>query len=195
MNPDRGYRKANLPENAKRVFEGKIFDVYQWQQELYDGSTDIFEKIVRPDTVVVFPVLSDSRILIVEDSQPGRETKLTAPSGRIEEGETPELAARRELLEETGHDVAWLEPFYEIAMHPQKMDWKIYAFIGRGARKIQEPALDPGEKITLRPLTFDELMDSVREGGNWFKNDFGPEVYEAFLDPQKREALRRKFAA
>src|SRR5215467_9321922 len=32
-----------IPEHAERVFQGKIFDVYQWPQKLYDGSTATFE--------------------------------------------------------------------------------------------------------------------------------------------------------
>ena len=31
-----------LPEQAKKVFDGEIFDVYQWDQEMYDGSTETF---------------------------------------------------------------------------------------------------------------------------------------------------------
>jgi len=28
-----------IPKDAKLVFKGKIFDVYQWQQKVYDGTT------------------------------------------------------------------------------------------------------------------------------------------------------------
>jgi len=34
-----------IPEDAKKVFKGEIFDVYQWELEGYDGKMRIFEKI------------------------------------------------------------------------------------------------------------------------------------------------------
>ncbi len=36
-----------LPQNAKCVFEGILFDTWQWEQELFDGSFTTFEAIVR----------------------------------------------------------------------------------------------------------------------------------------------------
>lgn len=42
-----------VPDAAQHVFEGMIFDVYQWPQKLFDGSEHTFEMLKRPDTVVV----------------------------------------------------------------------------------------------------------------------------------------------
>lgn len=61
-----------MPENAKRVFKGIIFDVYQWEQEMFDGGKETFEKLKRPNTVVVFPVFPDGRIMLTEQEQPGK---------------------------------------------------------------------------------------------------------------------------
>jgi ADP-ribose pyrophosphatase len=60
-----------IPDHAECVFKGVIFDVYQWQQELYDGTATTFERIRRPDTVEVIGV-TDHKILIVNDEQPMR---------------------------------------------------------------------------------------------------------------------------
>ena len=45
----------------------------QWEQELFDGTMTTFEKLTRPDTVVVFPTLPDGKILLTEQEQPGKE--------------------------------------------------------------------------------------------------------------------------
>ena len=45
MEIQRPKSKQPIPENAKRVFKGIIFDVYQWEQELYNGSKAVFEKL------------------------------------------------------------------------------------------------------------------------------------------------------
>src|SRR3989344_90768 len=96
--------KQPIPENAKRVFRGVIFDVYQWEQEMYDGTRTIFEKLKRPDTVVVFRVLPDGKIILTEQEQPGGKGPfIGATGGRVDEGEDILAVAKRELLEESGY--------------------------------------------------------------------------------------------
>ncbi|KKT71448.1 MAG: NUDIX hydrolase [Candidatus Moranbacteria bacterium GW2011_GWF1_44_4] len=58
-----------LPKNAKRVFRGVIFDVWQWKQKMFDGSLATFEKIKRPDTVNIVGVVG-KRIIILRQKQP-----------------------------------------------------------------------------------------------------------------------------
>lgn len=48
---------AKIPSHAVKVFSGVIFDVYQWQQELFNGETATFEALRRPSTVVIIPVV------------------------------------------------------------------------------------------------------------------------------------------
>ncbi|TAJ14380.1 NUDIX hydrolase, partial [Patescibacteria group bacterium] len=182
---------ALVPKNARKVFEGEIFDMYQWEQELYDGSTAIFEKGSRPDTAVVYPVTDEGKILIIEDSQPHRETVLTSISGRIEDNETPEEAAKRELLEETGYEVRELVSFYTTTP-VEKLDWINYVFIAKGCRKTQEPAPDPGEKIVVREVSFDELISLSAEGKLRGK-DFQIIALRALLDENNMNELRNKF--
>ncbi len=59
-------------------------------------------------TVSVVPVAADGRILLLRRS-PARGGFWQQVTGRVEDGESPEAAARRELLEETGADAA-VEP-------------------------------------------------------------------------------------
>ncbi len=95
-----------IPEHAECTYKGKIFDVFQWQQPMYDGTTKTFEKLKRPDTVVVFPVLDDGSILLTEQEQPGKTPFIGACGGRVEEGEDIFEAAKREFLEETGYEAS-----------------------------------------------------------------------------------------
>ena len=189
---DRTYRKPNLPENATLAFEGKLFDIYQWEQTLYDGTTAIFEKVVRPDTITVFPVMDDGRILLIKDSQPHRSTIITTPSGRVDEGETPEITAPRELLEETGYTADIWEPFYTNEPYG-KVDWVIYAFVAKKLKKVKEPSPDAGEKTEAYPVTFDELIAIARDAER-YRDDFTQVVLRALADPKKMEELRKKLS-
>src|SRR3990167_7476624 len=129
--------KHKIPENAKRVFKGQIFDIYQWEQEMYDGSTHTFERLKRPDTVIVIPLTTDEKIIICDQEQPAREPFLSMIGGMIDEGEEPLTAAKRELLEETGYEASEITLFDEF--HPHiKLDWTVYTYLAKGCKKVAE---------------------------------------------------------
>lgn len=192
MSIHRPKSKQPIPESARRVFAGVIFDVYQWEQKLYDGTIATFEKLKRADTAVVFPVLPDGRILLTEQEQPGKEPFIGACGGHIDEGEDALAAARRELLEESGYTarkfILW------DARHPtSKIDWVIYTFIAKGLERVAEPSLDGGEKIKLKPVTFDEFIE-LGSSGHFSEKEIQTKLVEAKYDPEKREALKHLFA-
>lgn len=175
------------------MFEGIIFDVYQWEQEQFDGSKKTFEKLTRPDTAVIFPVLPDGSILLIEDTQPAQQTYLCPPMGRVEPSDqSPQEAAQRELLEETGYRATELRPLYEFEPHI-KIDWLIYAYVGVGLEKSGEPQSDAGERITLHPVSFDVLLELAVQP-DFDDPRFSKMVLEARLDPAKMTALRKAFA-
>lgn len=166
--------------------------MYQWKQEMFDGTTEIFEKLKRPDTVVVYPVLPDGRIILTEQEQPGKEPFIGATGGRVDEGEGILEAAKRELLEESGYKA---EKFilWDAQQPIGKIDWAIYTFIAKGLKKVAEINLDAGEKITLKPVTFDEFLETG------INNQFAEKAVksalrEAVLNPEKKEELRKLFS-
>ncbi|MFA5946621.1 MAG: NUDIX hydrolase [Patescibacteria group bacterium] len=149
-----------IPASAKRVFKGVIFDVYQWEQEMFDGSMATFERLKRPATIQVIPVMGD-KIILAREQQPLAEEKYSFIGGRQEEGETDLETAKRELLEETGlasddWELLWTYDSFG------KMEWKMCVFIARNCKKVAEQKLDPGEKIYPEEYTFDEFVEKVR---------------------------------
>src|SRR6185369_15622192 len=95
-------RASLIPDNATKAFAGQIFDVYQWPQELFDGTKATFEMLKRPDTVQILAI-KDGKVVLVHDEQPGRPVQLHFPGGRVDPEDASWLeAAQRELREETG---------------------------------------------------------------------------------------------
>ncbi len=171
----------------KKVFQGEIYSIWQWEQELFDGTIRTFEKIERPNTAGIIGVLPDQRIMLVWDEQPHREGVLTPSGGRAEPGETAEENAAREFLEETGYRAKTLSPFIQYKPD-NKSSYTVSIFIGKHAEKIAEPEISAGERTTLRFFTFDEFLllgqdPTLRD--MWVRIM----LLEAQIDPKKKEAL------
>ena len=193
MKIERPKSKQPIPENAKRVFRGVVFDVYQWEQKMFDGSKATFEKLKRPDTVVVFPVLPGGKIILTEQEQPGKAPFIGATGGRVDEGEDILEAAKRELLEESGYTAE--EFILWDTQHPtSKLDWVVYTFIAKKIKRVAEPELDAGEKIKLIELTLDELIDIPTKKNIYFaEKEIMLKLMEAKLDPKKKKELEELF--
>ena len=151
-----------IPANAKRVFQGVIYDVYQWQQELFDGSEATFEMLRRPDTVSVICIV-DGKILVLNDEQPNRGVRLSFPGGRADvEGEDMLQAAQREVLEETGYTFSkWR--LIRVGQPQHKLEWFIYLFIAWDVEEVKEPQPDAGERITPQLLPLQEVKRLVAD--------------------------------
>lgn len=90
--------------------------------------------------MAILPILSDSRVLLVEQYRPAVDASLwEIPAGLLETGETPLACAKRELLEETGHEAKHWEESLTFYTSPGFTDEQITLFVARALRKIAEP--------------------------------------------------------
>lgn len=178
------FKNNNLPENAKLVFQGKMFDVYQWDQKMFNGSVEIFERLKRPDTVCVIATVGD-KIIIQEQTQPDRDPFISLPSGRNDQGEEDMAAAKRELLEETGYssdDFIFWKEFSPVT----KIIWKVKYFIARDCQKIQEPKLDSGERIKNKFISFEDFL-MLSENKDFRDREFISTLLYMRLHPKEQE--------
>lgn len=177
-----------IPEAAKRVFRGEIFDVYHWKQQMYDGSMATFEMLKRPATIQVIPVSGD-KIFLAREEQPMKPKRYTLLGGRQEEGEEPLTSVKRELLEEAGlasDDWELLLTFDPVG----KIEWTVYVFVARGCRKVQEQQLDSGERIEVVEMDFDQFVETATDRNFW-GSEISNELYR-WKHEGRLEELRQK---
>lgn len=150
-----------IPAEAEKVFEGVIFDVYQWQQEMFDGTVETFEMLKRPDTVVVVAIDENNKIVVIDEEQPGGVTRYNSlPKGRVDnKDETTLSAAKREMLEETGMEFSdWY--LLQISQFQSKIEWFVYVYVAQNKIAQHEPVHDAGEKISVKTVEFEELKNT-----------------------------------
>lgn len=189
MNIQRPQSKQPLPENAKLVFKGILFDTYQWEVNGYDGSRRIFEKLKRPDTAMIIPVTEDGKIIVALQEQPHKPPFIGTVGGRVDEGEEILDAAKRELLEETGYEAKeWI--LFDAVQPVGKIEWAIYTFIAKGCKKVAEQNLDGAEKIELKFLSFEEFI-KLAVNDDKFGDEFKIKILEAKLDSRKMEEIKK----
>ncbi len=151
-------KKAKLvPPEAKCVFKGIIFDVYQWEQEQFDGTKKTFEMLKRPDTVRVIAV-RDGKIAVVTQEQPHLGKFIDIPGGIHDKEPENELeAAKRELKEETGlvcKDWKLLSATQQV----NKIETFHYIFLAHNPEtEVESQHLDSGERIKVEYLTLEEV--------------------------------------
>lgn len=158
-----------IPKEAERVFKGKIYEVYQWPQKMFDGSFETFEMLRRPDTVKIIPIVTaeearrlgfeadEPQLIVTKQEQPRKDCFYDYPGGRMDEEDADELvAAKRELLEETGLSFRnW--KLIKVEQPFNKIDWLVYTFVATGLLGRAEQSLDAGEKIEVIAMGLDEV--------------------------------------
>ncbi len=182
-------KPTRFPDNAQKVFEGVLYDVYQWPQKLYDGTTVTYERLNRQDTAIVIGITPDNQILLVDEEQPHIARGIKLVAGKIDPGETPEDAAKRELLEETGYQAESLHLWYQF--NPDvNVDWTVYTYIAKNVIQVAAQQLEGGEKITPKLVSFEQFLDIV--SAEKFRGlELKTRILEAKLMPEKMSELKK----
>jgi 8-oxo-dGTP pyrophosphatase MutT (NUDIX family) len=119
----------------------------------------------QPNWVNVIPLTADEQVIMVEQWRHGtRSVHLETPGGLMEEGETPEQSARRELLEETGYEASEVVRLGTVHPNPAIQTNLQHYILAKNCRKIAEPNLDHAEDIQVKPVPLVEVPRLIEKG-------------------------------
>ena len=142
------------------------FDVRTETVRLPDGTTTDFDYLSEPQSVAILPFTSDGTVVTIEEwRQAVERINHGLPVGTVEPGdENLEMAARRELLEETGHEATTLDPLVTVEPANGLADSVMHFFVARDCRPSAEQRLDHDESIRVTITDFDSLCTSLIAG-------------------------------
>jgi 8-oxo-dGTP pyrophosphatase MutT (NUDIX family) len=124
------------------VFKTPWFEIFS--QPSSDGAEPHYS-IHAPDFVAIVALTPRGELLLVRQYRPTVSAfTLELPAGHVEPGETPEQAARKELLEETGCDAVALELIATLSPSTARFTNRMWCFFAADVQPRKDARLEPG---------------------------------------------------
>ena len=145
------------------VYQGKIVNLRCDEAALPDGKPCKREMVEHPGGASVLCVYKGKVALVRQFRYAYQEELLEIPAGKLERGEDPMLAAKRELKEETGLVASELKPLFTLYPTPGYTNEKIYIYEASGVT-LGKQHLDEGEFLNVVFLPVEEVARMIERG-------------------------------
>jgi ADP-ribose pyrophosphatase len=132
---------------------------------LPNGATIEYGVLEGGGFATVVPVTDGGKVVLVRQwRQPLSSFTLELPSGGVDKGEDPRVAAERELFEETGYRAGGLEHLVSVHTSTGRTDEVCHLFRCRALRDPGGPRPEPTEFIQVVELPFEEALKGISDG-------------------------------
>ena len=162
---------AEKPDTWKRVESKKIADcrVFNVREDLSERASDAkratFFVVENSDWVNIIAVTVDEKVVLIEQFRHGAETiVLEIPGGMVDENESPETAARRELLEETGFSSDEFIYLGKSQPNPAIQNNWIFHYLALNCEKTEETKFDEHESVITKIVPLAEIKNLIKNG-------------------------------
>lgn len=153
------------PETLERrtLHTGRVFRVDHEHLRLPSGLEQRLDLVIHPGAVCVLAETRPGYALAVRQYRRAVEAHLTEiPAGRLEVGEDPLVAARRELEEETGQRAGRWTPVFDFVPAPGFCSERLFLFLAQDLTPAGDDRLAPDddEELEVREVPVAELLDA-----------------------------------
>lgn len=149
--------------NSKLIFDGRVVKLYKDSVELSTGQKTFREVVKHSGGVVILAFKEDKILLVKQFRYPMKEVMLELPAGKLEQGEDPFEAAKRELEEETGYCAnKWTDLGY-VYTSPGYSDEKLYLYKAEDL-EFTHCHPDEGEIIQAFEYKYDDVLKMIDNG-------------------------------
>jgi ADP-ribose pyrophosphatase len=152
--------------SSEIVFRGRVFEVERARVRLPHGRESVQEIVRHSKSAVLIPVPAPGHVILIRQYRYSLNTWMwELPAGSVDEGETPEQAARRECHEEIGQLPATIVRLAAVYPTPGYCDEEMVFFRLSNLEDTQEPAeVDEDEDIEAKVFELREAREMVRRG-------------------------------
>ena len=158
--------------HAKRdVTQSRLLQVEQLDLEFSNGARRTYERLKGSGlgAVIMVPMLDDDTVLLVREYGGGvGRYELGLPKGRLDQDETAEQGADRELKEEIGYGARKLKILHNLSLSPAYMTHMAHVVLAQELYPEKLPGDEP-EELEVVPWKMSELhtllgRDDVTDG-------------------------------
>jgi ADP-ribose pyrophosphatase len=130
-----------------------------------DESKKHYTLVLHRGAVAIIPIIEDSVIFVRQYRHAVKEITIEWPAGLIDENESYQMAANRELMEETGYKANKLTYLKKIYSTPGFTNEAIHLFLGEELEKSPKTGDDTHEidcvKVPVATAISDEFMNTI----------------------------------
>lgn len=146
------------------VYSGKVITVLKDNVEVSDGHKSFREVVVHSGGVVIAAMKNENTILLVKQYRyPLKKVNIELPAGKLEIGENPDEACKRELEEETGYRAKYWKSLGYINTTPGICTEKLYLYLAKDIEFVGEHP-DEGEIIKCCEYKLSEVFNMIQTG-------------------------------
>ncbi|MFC5467849.1 NUDIX domain-containing protein [Cohnella suwonensis] len=148
---------------TESVFEGRMISLQVDTVRLPNGETATREIVRHPGAVAVVAIV-DGKMLVVEQfRKPLDKAQVEIPAGKLDAGEEPEAAARRELEEETGYRARSIRHLSSFSTSPGFAEEIVHLYYTDDLEQ-GEVHLDDEEFLTCEAISLEQAQRYIEEG-------------------------------
>lgn len=148
--------------STEPIFQGKVISLQVDTVKLPNGETATREIVKHPGAVAVL-ALHDDRMLVVEQfRKPLEKCQIEIPAGKLEPGEEPLDAAKRELEEETGFKAGSIRHVCSFYTSPGFANEILHLYVAENLTK-GETRLDDDEFLECESITLEQAWQYMKE--------------------------------
>jgi ADP-ribose pyrophosphatase len=157
--------KAWKTLSSRLIYENPWTSVREDIAEMPNGKTTIYGVIDCGECVGVLPFLDEGHVLMVRQFRYvfGENHRWEMPTGGVKPGESLLQAARRELREEVGYDVAQLEPISTYYTSKSVMHETAHLYVGRDLTQAGAVP-DETEFLEIQAFPFESVLGMALDG-------------------------------
>lgn len=149
--------------NSQLIFDGRVVKLYKDKIELPTGQESYREVVKHSGGVVILAKKEDKVLLVKQFRYPMKEVLYELPAGKLEIGEDPFEAAKRELEEETGYCAnKWTDLGY-VYTSPGYSDEKLYLYMAEDL-EFTHCHPDEGEILQALEYSYDDVLKMIANG-------------------------------